>query len=401
MTIKLHIGLHKTATSSIQKTLIKNRDLVADSGWHFPRMVDWKGRHAPNSGMGFYAAFLENYESKAQLVKQGYDRERDRPHFRQAIRDEIEHAGQVLFTGESISLLNSEEVRDMHQLLCSFGRDVTPLCFVRSPLEMAVSGLQENVKHGHKYRPTAVRKSEAIARFKTIFGRLEAHPFAVAKAHAYGPVGYFIETVGLGDPADYEIVRENDSISDLAVRLMGFVNSIFPMRREAINAGHRYYDDLRPFWTIPGPKYAMTQAELQHAAKPIEKENAEFRRLLGEAFCDQGTLSAAEAAEWTEEAVDHVIEALPQIPSVLLPSVQLFFELNETMDSALLEKIQEATSTLAKSLDTDYTQGLQWQHDLLEKAINIKSLSSRTPDSQRTEVDIDNKISRLRKQFSR
>jgi len=376
--LKLHVGLHKTATTSIQQTLSRNRDLLAQNGWSYPVVLNERDRQFPNHAMPFYAAFLESYRGRQQLLSRGYEESWARPMFRERLAEAVRSGDRVLMSGEGISLLAAPELAEVRRFFDDLGVALDPICFVRSPSEMAASGMQENIKHGHKFMLKPVRKFDAIERLKAELGHLETYPFARAKRHPLGPVGFFIETLGLGDPEAFEIFRKNDSMSDRATRLIGFVNRVQPISADRKPNPHRFYDDARPLWDLPGRKFVFTEGEQQVLYERIMEENEKYRQVLGPEYCDDGTESAPVADAWSEEASAFVAAALPDLNPLLWPAVCLYLEVTPGIAPALADPVTETVLRLLPEHGDLVRKGLDFDEEALRNSARFVSLASGT-----------------------
>lgn len=379
MRIKLHVGLHKTATTSIQKSLARNRDLLEENGWSYPVIKDEVEKAFPNHAMPFYAAFFETYANRPQLLARGYEQSWARPLFRDKLAQAIEGKERVLFSGEGISFFSNEELESVKAFFADRSATLEPVCFIRSPFEMATSGLQENIKHGHKFVLKPVRKFEAIEKLKTSLGELQTYPFEEAKRHPSGPVGFFIETLGLGDPADFKIFRQNETMSDRATRLIGFVNRLLPISANKQLNTARFYDDARPLWELPGRKFTFTEAEKNVLSDRVMEENERYLETLGAEYCDNTDEKGPETSDnWSPEATDFVIKALPDLNPALWPAVCLYLDLNPQIPTALSEPVLEEVLRLTPDRAEAVEPGLAFHENALETAPRFLFLATGT-----------------------
>lgn len=328
MTITLHVGAHKTATSSIQITLRQNTEQLTSSGFQFPDIPDRAGRRKDSHGDAFRCAFQNSVSENPALRRYGYTIENDGPYFRNAIRQAVEDPRQTLFSAEQMTTFNEDEVERMRDFLVDLDRDIEVMCLIRSPSEMLVSSIQEGAKYGTEPTVKAVRKCRRILFYRKYFDRLRAFPFATAREHPLGPVGFFIDEAGLGDPADFRIAQVNESLGDLAVRLIWFINACLPLDKDSMSTGARSFADVKPLWQIPGARFNLTIAEAEAVRDGISRENRDLAEAFGPAFCDRSKARyAAAASRWTHEALDALIDGIGDLPAILLPAVFIYFEL--------------------------------------------------------------------------
>lgn len=282
----------------------------------------------------------------------------------------------MLFSGEGISFLSIEELESMKAFFANKFAMLEPVCFIRSPFEMATSGLQENIKHGHKFMLKPVRKFEAVEKLKASLGELQTYPFEKTKLHPLGPVGFFIETLELGDPAAFKIFRQNETMSDRATRLIGFVNRLQPISTDGKVNPHRFYDDASPLWDLPGRKFVFTDSEKQVLYDRIMDENEKYQKFLGPEYCDGPFEGTPTADNWSEEASAFVAKALPTLNPLLWPSICLYLEVNPQIDPSFTAPVISAIQQLLPKHKEMVRKGLAFHEQALEKVPHFLRLST-------------------------
>ena len=94
-TIILHVGLHKTASSSIQRTLASHRLQLRAGGYDYATLTNFKGEDHINHSLPLFVAFSENYRQYTYLVAHGLDPEAERQRFREALLAVVRAADTV------------------------------------------------------------------------------------------------------------------------------------------------------------------------------------------------------------------------------------------------------------------------------------------------------------------
>ena len=70
----LHVGFHKTATSSIQQTLALNLDQLAEQGYRYP-IFEYNGLKITNHSIPFYSTYCKEPQKYNMNIMNGYDEE--------------------------------------------------------------------------------------------------------------------------------------------------------------------------------------------------------------------------------------------------------------------------------------------------------------------------------------
>jgi hypothetical protein len=145
----LHIGMHKTGTSSIQETLFRNRSILAEAGYAY---LDGRGNH---SGI-LYAAFSGTPEKLAGHRRAG---QRDRAtllaraaQVRARLDAFLRDAGKpnAVMSGEALSRLAPPDVRAMLEFFRARVDRITVIGFVRPPRSFMVSAIQQRIRGGRQ-----------------------------------------------------------------------------------------------------------------------------------------------------------------------------------------------------------------------------------------------------------
>lgn len=211
----IHIGMHKTGTSSIQQSLKGFED---DSFVY----ADIDGR--PNHSLALLNVFSEkeskdgiNYSSNEDLSKEILLR----------LSDSIQQCGDrtYIVSGEGISFFSKSELSNMYQYFGSYFDNVTIAAAVRAPSAYMASAFQEGMKRGgkdylnieHRYK----KYKNIFSKFDEVFGRdnvclWKFDPSVYKNGCA---VQDFCNRFGIS-LSDEKIVRVNESISREVVGLL-------------------------------------------------------------------------------------------------------------------------------------------------------------------------------------
>lgn len=331
-TLHLHLGFHKTASTSIQHALHEHPHLLHKSGLSYPVFDDVP---IPNHNMAL-SRFKPKPERYHVHLKAGRSPLQIRA-FNQQLQAKMSEAlasdGDIVLSSESASLLPQDKIEALICYLKSFGFRIRALAFVRSPREFAASWLQQRIKMGRGFDQRALftTRSDQIARLRETLGQsITFIPFSTALVHPDGPVGQAFDQFGIRYPEGLQFKASNKSMSNEATRILNFVNLHEPVMAQKVRNPRREPNDDRPIQLLPGRPFAFSQEELNSLSEPLRRENSAIRSLLGEAFGDERSSPLSEFDEQFFLAdvafIEQLDAALLAVPDVVAELVTGFMQ---------------------------------------------------------------------------
>lgn len=230
--IVLHIGLHKTGTSSIQETLRVNRERLIERGLLFPRTLP--GNHSNL----FYNAFGAAPETYHANRARGLGREEIATRTARTLAALAEEVAAspcetIVFSGEDACTFDKAAAERAHEFFAGLvpGAAIEILFYTRHPIDYIASAVQENVKGNgltvarakQIHTGTAPRRYQRVHDvFAGVFGKeaLRFRSFEAARERPGGLIADFMAALGLTAEGLRE-VRRNESI---AGELVGFLS---------------------------------------------------------------------------------------------------------------------------------------------------------------------------------
>lgn len=222
----LHVGMHKTGTTSIQRALHKY-----DDGEAF-----YANLKSINQSVPIQTLFLQNH-LKAHWVNEGLN---DAQHAEQVteINNLFSAAIQrkdrkkVIFSGENMSILDAGSLTRLKTKVEKHCDKIRVVLFARNPYDEAASSFQEVVKHGWNSIPQVLDFNGSFeSRYKTlveVFGkeRVTVRFYEDKKDFNDDIVKYFFDLEGLKTrPKILSKPRENPSVSQEALKLIFRLNA--------------------------------------------------------------------------------------------------------------------------------------------------------------------------------
>lgn len=250
--VLLHIGTHKTGSSSIQATFDGYRD-----GNDFAY-----GAMAPTPNHGFHISRHLDYVLGAARQSRSPDAVTE-ARLLESLETELNSPVTTLFySGEAFSTMSGQKVEAFLDLLTRSGRDVHVLCYLRDPISWPGSAAQQWIKASFwcKTRLPAIRYSNLLSAWME---HLPADHITLRKFDRDEfQNGSLIEDVCLWagiDPTRLtsKAQNSNEAISDGATRLLYQLNAVHSAAPENASRNVAYRNTARVIKTTVngGPKF--------------------------------------------------------------------------------------------------------------------------------------------------
>lgn len=311
-TIYLHIGLHKTGTSSIQTTLFNNRKKLLAHDINYAPLGDDPNhsvillplfRQAPHR---YRANRLAGIDTREKAAKKNVA---SLAALRRAL--EANRSASIVFSGEGIAGIPAKRLQGLRAELEPFATHFRVIAYVRDPYSAANSMIQQRVRRGQTYReivaaPPYLRYSRIAASIK-VFGRENVDIRMFDPAHfVHGDlIADFLAAIGAAPELakQLKVARTNVALSHEAAYLLHEINKHSPRDEKISPDLIKRPDLLKWLEQIPGQPYRCPP-ELLKAARPgIALELKWLRKVLGEkVFPERPTFSEA-PPRWGEETV--------------------------------------------------------------------------------------------------
>ena len=258
-TIYLHLGFHKTASTSFQESCLKNYDLLESHGIHYPSyIIKENNRAKPNSNHGFLMELAlsgqtNSRSSSRKLARKKIHSSKASTDLVNSLSEKLEEITanclpSTIISGEHISQWGVDQLIRLREYFDTKNCIIKPFALVRSPFEFAASGIQERIKGG-TYSPyitinnkcvnledishhkVPLKHKHIIKLNKAFEGQLNYAPFRKACQHRYGPVGFILEEfIDINNSLfdQFEFITVNESRSNLWVRIQNEINKVYP-----------------------------------------------------------------------------------------------------------------------------------------------------------------------------
>ncbi len=309
----VHVGLHKTGTSTIQTTLLQNASSLEEhERIYFPRL-------AANHSVFVYPMFCDEPHRYAPVARTGAttplaaERRNDRMRRKFEADFAKTSAQTLLLSGEDIALLNEAGLQRLKTWLTGHAERIDILIYVRDPVAWAASAAQQRIKGGATLAtiadsPPNENIGKRIRLFQTVFGADAVIVRSFEAAISSGLFADFCQTVGI-DRTWVNTVRvetRNESMSREAVHLISVLNETHPLPNKARIAPGRMQGDIRAFSRLQGGKFRLPVALSQEIANRAAADLLWLKDTFGIDYTGQ---SSSQTSEHTDD--DTLADMIP------------------------------------------------------------------------------------------
>ena len=280
--IILHVGIHKTGTTSIQRTLKAGSDILKRNGIHYLESI---GKENGNHG-DLYAAFCSEPAAWGRYRRHGKSAASVADRVEETLQNVGDELGKVtaevvIISSEHLCQLPEENLRRLQAWLSQFGT-VHAVYYLRNIESWMNSNSQQIAKGGLKAKPTLYQ--DAIHRmydfpinYLNVFGSEYVNFVKFEEAVRSGLCNSMLQLFGLPTLEQMNIVeiRFNESVSDQAVESFFILNGLRPSLKYRRNAKLRSILE-----SVPGKRYEAARLSREELADYQSKMD-ELSKLTG------------------------------------------------------------------------------------------------------------------------
>ncbi len=320
----LHVGMHKTGTTSIQATFFANRVLLAEQGIHY---FDAAWNHSALIETGFGEATLDAPLRRRALAA--------REQITRFLRGQPE--GRFVISGEDMCRMAPDEIRSLLAFLRALVDRVSVVCFVRPPRGYITSSLQQGIRAGTplgrlralgppNYRNHIAKFLDCADLADTI---LPLHDRAALVRGC--SIATMLDICG-APPALYDrldLKQENSSLTrDGAALLLALGSAGLPSKAKVAGRSDRIWrrHAVRIANELPGPRFAIPPPLIDAVlARPLVQADLRWaEERIGRRFPDQQAAPPADAeaaaAAWPANELTHLSRSAAEALCTLLGS---------------------------------------------------------------------------------
>lgn len=356
----IHIGMPKTGTTSLQRTL--SRLDVPD--WTYLKLA----AHVNNLTAPFRAMFASNPERHHFFEKLGANQDEVRKKGRNW-RGELKHYlengrfNNLLISGEGISIIDDRGISRLKEFLSPYCDEIRIVAYVRPPMAFISSMLQQYIKNGETAFELEKRKTNYRARFEKFdkhFGRENVHLWKFDSAHFTRGclVADFCGRIGLSLP-DGMVVRANESLSREALGLLLAYRKFGPGYGVGKTVRRENNTIIEALYRVPGVKFKLAKEVLDPVIEKLKIDIEWMEERLGESLTESVKPADTDIrgeAELLQIGAGTGQEFARSFEKVTGLDVASFFPTEGMIEphaaATLLEMCRESLRTKMKSRDT-------------------------------------------------
>ena len=323
--VVLHVGMHKTGTSSIQKSLSVNPRLLNKYGFTYPKFV-FNSKEITNHSILFYNLFGNycNYHINRQTQLTDIEVENYREDLFTQLRSSLSKESKFIFSGEDLCSLSSSQLNDLKLFLREYSiDDIEIVIYVRDPVLFAISNLQENIKSGDTF-DSALDKvwslggsfvRDTISKFVDLFGEGSVSVLSYDdEIDEFGSIinSFYLRGLSI-DEKNHKDIRKNVSLCHEVVEFYSYLNNREPLydSSRVLNVW-RSVNDFRFFESIRGTKFNVKKALLDKFESQFEQDRSYLtERYMFSLKKDDADMQAEMWSDDTISLIDSYISRAP------------------------------------------------------------------------------------------
>lgn len=408
--IILHVGMHKTGTTSIQNNAHRLRETLLEHDIYYPSFVYDDIVKVNHSGpiTALVCDFPDRYGEQWRTGL-GDDIDSLQKAYQSQFNELLENprAQTLVLSGETTSTFETGHLEQLRDMLTPHTDQLRVLFYVRDPRSAVASTLQQRIRGGsdrnrsHQIQSLAGVTRRRYTRLIEVFpNSIEVLNFHDEIAHETGLVGSFLIRCGLPIElaGNLEFSSANARMSIESYKIMAAINRRYPatpfkLRNQSIPNGRlRQYNDLRSLSYLPGQPFQLEYFADQQVREAIQEQSkwledelrlrfpTQTEPVLG-ALWDDSVLFALEEAIRGLQYREHQVAAADYLESESQELETLQPRVSAVM-AFIAHRIQnnenDPLPTIVKRLGADYFKNgaLQAEGYSTELAMELMSIAA-------------------------
>lgn len=324
-TFYIHIGIHKTGSTSIQHSMAENRDLLLARGINY-LPID------RNHGPLFISLLSKRPHEDVRNVKRYIDTPERAASFNARNNQRLTEAlasnqsPKVVISGEGLSMIGGKKVQRLKQMFEPYATAYRIIVYARDPYDYANSASLQQIKGGRTLDNPAPRlplpnHQRRIAKYIRIFGRenVNIRIFDPARFAGGSLISDFL--VALEEPPELadslKIVRANESMSHEAAMILSAANAEIPIlidkraNRARASAFHLVVAGIK------GEKFSIDPNAYVRHETAVAVDLAWLHRALREPVFGRSAPRHASVPTWSQVTVDSVKSLIQEMAQTI------------------------------------------------------------------------------------
>ncbi len=349
--IYMHIGMHKTASTSIQESLTINSKLLKKNinAYYYGKKYGLRGTKIIFDDEGLLKFLKIKDKEKIESKKKNF--------IKKILK---QRRNKIIISDEGLLDLPKESIIELKSLFEKSLKDVKFVIIIslRDVRTYSTSRIQQEIKKGDS-NINQIINDKIIPSYKTsivnyieVFGieNVIIYKFEDACTHEFGPTGHFLELIGVDskDIQKFNIINMNDSLSDKAVELIYYINQkICSLEFSTKNSNINIQNVNYPLHEIRGDKFKLKKEVIDKIIERCKDDIIWLKEHLGIDYTDtESNFHKTENYMYDENYYRDIINAYPSLNLLLKKLVYDFIlekknEVSDDLSKENLEKILE------------------------------------------------------------
>ncbi len=374
----LHVGMAKTGTTSIQDTLFSNQELLKKNDYYY-----FKDLYRNHSYM-FVNMFDSNPEKFHSNIKKSFGIEKikeENERNQKIIEYELSHmtCENIIFSAEIICTLERDALERIKAYMIGLfpNAELKIVIATRESISYINSVVQQRKKTGNN-TPYKFRYKRKFSKLIQVFSKenIIAYKFEDACLHEKGPVGFFLDILGLDNAviSKVKVEKSNESVSDRAVEIIEYINSRHQMlKNDKLNRG-RLHLDYAHFYCLSGKKYQIDFKELEseYSLEAIASDKKWLRENLGIDYTNVEIKSIDNENVYDNKYYEEFIAIFKNLPPVIKKLSYDFISeeaMSRELDSTSMGTLSRIKSYIENSYGVIINNSLDVLIDEQEKTV--------------------------------
>jgi len=284
--IIVHVGMHKTGTTSIQRTLDKH---LNDPHFVYVKLAN------PNHSRQIFTLFEErNHPSVNVIGDQEVEEANNQTRNRLIESFQAHNNKKYIISGESIRGMSKDSLVNFKSFLSQYFQKITIVAYIRSPKAYMESAFQQIIKDGtnHFDIDRIYPNYQKFQQFFDVFGQENVKLWKFDPKHFpnNNVVLDFSQRLGMQiDPK--KVINENESISKEALSLLYIYRKFGPGYGNNSTAGNENHRLIQALSHIQGHKVRFGPKLIKPILNKHKKDIDWMENILGESLNEHIVLS--------------------------------------------------------------------------------------------------------------
>lgn len=326
----LHIGMHKTGTTSLQANL---KRIGSTSEWKYICVGGKLHMNTPFHAMFATDPFKYHWFAKQGITPEALSEKGAKLRERLATAISKSRAETIIMSAEALPLIDKAGIARLKEFLDPLFDEIRVIGYVRPPVSFKISIFQEMVKGGRsKFDVGDIKLNyrRKFEKFDQVFGRENVilRKFDPA-GFAHGcTVSDFFTSIGLKSPDRATIQRANESMSRSACGILYAYRKFGPGYGSGPGVVAENVQLVEVLLAMKGPKFtaarSMVAAGLANESADLKWMAARLGAPLDENLAESGGIATeAELLEVPRAALEEFATCFAKIQGASIPADQI------------------------------------------------------------------------------